>query len=215
MASPTPSRPKRPRRWLILLIFLLTCAVGIYLARYPILQGLGDYLVAEDPLSPCETMFVLSGNSLDRGREAARLLLEEQAADTLVCLGGEQSPVLAALDIKMTNAALTQHTILSEGVDSSQVYLLPEGSSTWEEYQAIKEYCKTHALKKIMVVSSSFHTRRIQRTFRPGMEELGIELVVRGAPAGGFDEENWWKSEAGLIFLNNEYVKLAYYALKY
>ncbi|PIZ25006.1 MAG: YdcF family protein, partial [Chloroflexi bacterium CG_4_10_14_0_8_um_filter_57_5] len=40
-------------------------------------------------------------------------------------------------------------------------------------------------------------------------------LEVAAVPHYGFDESNWWQSEDGLITLNNETIKLAYYFLKY
>jgi hypothetical protein len=30
-----------------------------------------------------------------------------------------------------------------------------------------------------------------------------------------YDPERWWDTEEGLLMVNNEYVKLLYYALKY
>ena len=43
----------------------------------------------------------------------------------------------------------------------------------------------------------------------------GVEMVLRGVQDGGFERDNWWSSEPGLIFVNNEYIKMAYYWLKY
>jgi hypothetical protein len=40
-------------------------------------------------------------------------------------------------------------------------------------------------------------------------------VLLHGAPASSFQESSWWTSEEGLIMLNNEYVKLAYYHIKY
>jgi hypothetical protein len=36
-----------------------------------------------------------------------------------------------------------------------------------------------------------------------------------GAPVDGFDETNWWHFEAGVNCYLNEYLKLAYYWLRY
>ena len=193
-----------------LVLILLT----LFLLRYPLLRAAGNYLIKEDPISRCEAMFVLSGNSWDRGKEAARLM-ENNAAEKVICTGEEVSFALKTMGIHLNNAELTRKVMIDHGADASLIACLPKGTSTHEEYEAILAYCKQKELKKVMVLSSKFHTRRIYQVFEEEFEAAGIELVVRGAPESGFEEEQWWKSEAGLIFLNNEYVKLLYYAIKY
>ena len=35
------------------------------------------------------------------------------------------------------------------------------------------------------------------------------------APSDEFNSENWWKSEAGFLFVLSEYLKFVYYGLRY
>ena len=35
--------------------------------------------------------------------------------------------------------------------------------------------------------------------------------MMYGTPAQGFDETNWWRTEAGLVTYFNEYLKVARY----
>jgi hypothetical protein len=42
-----------------------------------------------------------------------------------------------------------------------------------------------------------------------------VSLEVAGAPHSRFDVSNWWQHEDGLIYLNNEYIKLFFYWFKY
>lgn len=208
------SRRKIIKRGLICLGGMLVILGALFVFRYPIMRGAGNFLIKEDLVTDCQVMFVLSGNSWDRGREAAKLV-QEGAADQVLCTGEEVNSALKTMGIHLNNADLTRKIMIDHGADSTQVGTLPIGTSTWEEYEAILAYCQQEGVTRAMVVSSKFHTRRIQRVFRDGFEEAGIELVVRGAPESGFDESEWWKQESGLIFLNNEYVKLLYYAVKY
>ncbi len=201
----------RGRFKLLLAFFLL---VLLLLFRTTILGAIGGYLMVEDEKSKVDAIFVLSGNSLDRGAEAAKLW-KEGWGPRIVCLGGEPHSALELYDIhdlsfEMTRKVLREHEIPESAIDS-----LPEGTSTYEEFVAITRYCKAHDMKKIMVVSSLFHTRRIDTFFRLGLHFEGIEMVLRGAKESGFDELKWWKAEAGLLFVNSEYIKMAYYHLKY
>jgi hypothetical protein len=55
----------------------------------------------------------------------------------------------------------------------------------------------------------------VNNVFRSLLEDAGIQVLIRGAPSSLYDESLWWESETGLIMVNNEYVKLGYYFLKY
>jgi uncharacterized SAM-binding protein YcdF (DUF218 family) len=175
---------------------------------------LGNYLIYEDRLEKSDALFVLSGNSLDRGKEAA-LLYHQGYAPVLVCTGGVESRDLGVVGIHMKHSVLTRHVLMNEGVDSTAIEMIHEGESTHDEKEAIVRYCQKKGWRKVIVVSSKFHTRRIHKSFRKTLETAGITLILRGAPDSGFDEKEWWKYEDGLIFLNNEYIKILYYAFKY
>lgn len=203
-------RRKTLIRWGIFFLAMLL----IWLFRFRILFGLGNYLIVENDLQDAEVMFVLSGDPGDRGNEAARIW-KAGYCPKIVCLGGEVSGCLKAWGEEVITCTITQKVLLSQGVDSSAVELLCEGSSTYEEYLAIREYCRVNGFKKIMVLSSKFHTRRIDRVFRWPLITDGVKMVLRGAPSSQFKESEWWKSEPGLLFVNNEYVKSFYYMLKY
>lgn len=194
------------------MVFLLL--VGLVVFRGSLLRGIGGGLVVEDPPKPVDALFVLSGNAYDRGREAARLY-HAGYAPKVVCLGGEGNPALEMFDIVILTAELTQKVLREENVPMADIELLQEGTSTFEEFEAIVAMCKDRGWDEIMVVSSRFHTRRIHEFFRLRLHFAGIQMVLRGARESVFDEELWWKSEPGLIFVNNEYVKLLYYWLNY
>ncbi|MEM0996002.1 MAG: YdcF family protein [Bacteroidota bacterium] len=202
----------RRARWRIaggLVVLLL-----LFGLRGPLLRGLGGFLVVEDPAERCDAIFVLSGNAQDRGQEAARLY-HAGYAPTVVCLGGESNPALELYGIFVSTAEITRSVLQEAQVPEADIELLEEGTSTYEEFVAISEWCHRRSWDKIMVVSSRFHTRRIHAFFRLRLHFSGIQMVLRGARDRVFEEETWWKSEPGLIFVNNEYVKLLYYWLKY
>lgn len=179
-----------------------------------ILHGVGHFLIVQDDLRPVDALFVLSGNSFDRGREAAELY-RGGWTPTVVCLGGETNPALELYGICDLSFESTRRVLLEQGVPSTAIDSLPEGTSTFEEFAAITRYCKRRNLHRIMVVSSLFHTRRIDEFFRLRLQLEGITLVLRGADESGFDEDEWWRAEPGLLFVNSEYIKLFYYWLKY
>ena len=200
------------KRFLMLLASAVLLLIVLF--RTAILGAIGGYLMVEDPKTKVDAIFVLSGNSLDRGAEAAKLY-QEGWAPSIVCLGGEPHSALELYGIHDLSFEMTKRVLLEQGIPSKAIDTLPEGTSTFEEFVAISRYCKEHQMKKIMVVSSLFHTRRIDTFFRLRLHFQGIEMVLRGAKESGFDEQKWWKAEPGLLFVNSEYIKMAYYHLKY
>lgn len=195
-------------------LFALSILMAVYAFRFQILRGAGHFLIRQDEPSKADAIIVLSGNPFDRGKKAAELF-KAGWSPRIVVTGGEKSALLDAYGIHVLSCEVTRRAVINQGVDSSAIETLCEGSSTWEEYEAIKAQCKARGWDKIMVVSSLFHTRRINHFLRGGLAGAGIEMVLVGAPESAFDEEEWWKKEEGLIFLNNEYIKFFYYWMKY
>jgi uncharacterized SAM-binding protein YcdF (DUF218 family) len=200
---------------IILVVLALAGAVG-YALRYPALRGMATLLIAEDSLQRVPVLFVFSGKPYERGLEAARLL-RAGWADKAVCTGEIVPQDFKALKTNVTESGLTRRVILQAGdIDTARVTVALKGTSTYEECIYILDYCRRNNVKTAMLVSSKVHTRRIRRLMNHLLAESdSIRIIVRGAPSLEFNEANWWQNEAGLIFVNNEYVKLAYYALKY
>lgn len=203
-------RNKLIRFCLIAFFFLLT----LYLLRIPIARGMGNFLVVESEKTKTEVTFVLGGSSRDRGAEAA-VLYHEGLTDRIVCTGANVPSVLAVLDTVLTEGQLSKIQVLKSGVPESKVDTMYIGTSTMEEGQAILQFCKSKGLKKVTILSSKFHLRRVNGVFSELFEDSGVEFVLRGAPSQSYSEEVWWQSERGLLVVNNEYVKLLYYWWRY
>ncbi|MEO0897100.1 MAG: YdcF family protein [Bacteroidota bacterium] len=202
------------RGFLILLaVFAVVMLLGIVF-KTQILTGLGNYLVYEDEVEEVDAAFILAGLPTERIPLALQYYKEEKTP-LLVAVGELIDPDLEILNYSFTDAEVASKVLYENGVDSSQVVILNQGTSTYEESEAILAYSRSHDLKKIMVISSKFHTRRIRGVFKKKFKEAGIEVVIRGAEPSGYEIEKWWLAEQGLIFVNNEYVKLVYYWLNY
>lgn len=204
----------RSRKWLIALGVILLLLVVVFLLRIPIMRGFGHYLICEDKLEPVEAMFVLSGAPMERGDEAATVF-KTGIAKQAICTGESIPQDLYALGLIVSESELTRMNMIRGGADSTRVTFIKRGTSTQEESDIILAYCKEHSIKKIILISSKFHTRRVHKVFHDKFEDAGIQVLIHGAKSGSYDEENWWANEYGLIALNNEYVKLLYYAVKY
>lgn len=202
------------KRWVRVMLIASACVLLIYLFRIPILRCMGNYLVSADPLQKTEAYFVLGGNSYERG--IAAFGVYEQFPDAFFVTSGGNHPLqIQALDTVMTEAALTRHWMLKQGVPPAQIDTITHSTSTQEESEDILRYCKAHKLTHITLISSSFHLRRMRMVFEDKFRQEGITTRYLGASDRDFHASEWWKDELSLITLNNEYVKIIYYSVKY
>jgi hypothetical protein len=117
--------------------------------------------------------------------------------------------------IERTEAEQTRMVALRAGVPDTMAIAIKRGTSTYEECGVILSDALRAGHDTVMILSSRFHMRRIAYVFRQRFQEKGITVVLHGAPNSDYDEDRWWESEEGLLMVNNEYVKLVYYRLKY
>lgn len=205
---------KNKSKILSIILVLTGTLILVFLLRNPILKSFAHFLIVEDEIEYVEYAFVLSGQALERGTKAADLL-NARKVGKIFCTGANQPPDLAVYESDLLESDLTKMQILKAIEDSSKVQLLPIGTSTFEEAQAILDFCQKNEINEILIITSKFHTRRAKRVFHKQFKNQGIKLYFSGAKSMIYDEMEWWKNEYGLIALNNEYVKLFYYFVKY
>lgn len=192
----------------------MLCIAGTaYIFREELLTSAGDFLVREDACAQVDAIVVLGGNSYERGLEGVKLF-QAGWADLVVCTGGNVPTVFDAMDTVIYESELTRSMMMRRGVSADQVVALTTATSTREEASEVLTWCKEHRKTSLMVVSSTFHTRRVSSTFEEAFEGSGIELLFRAAPSTSYDEKRWWEAESGLIMVFNEYAKTAYYLIK-
>ena len=196
--------------WLVALCFIMLL---LFFFRTPILRFIGHQLIDEDKMEKVPVLFVLSGDAWDRGNEAVRLY-KQGLAEKIICTGENIPRLFMIADIQYPESELTEMNIIKQGVPQKDVKLLSKGTSTKEESGYIIEYCKKNGIKKLGLVSTKFHTRRIRNTFAKIFKDEGLQLFIHGAPSSAYSEDYWWQSEEGLIFVNNEYIKIMYYWFK-
>lgn len=202
---------QRMLRWGLALLVV----VGLGLVREPILYGLGQVLRAGDAPQPADAIYVLAGGAYDRGCYGAKLL-GRGLAPRLICTGELIHPITQTLGRPMAEAALTQRRAHACGAPASATQTLPRGTSTYAECRAILRHARRQDWETIIIVSHRLHTRRIRYVVHDLLPRRGaVRVQLAGAPHSGFDADHWWRHEGGLIFVNNEYLKLLYYWWRY
>lgn len=193
---------------------ILALLIVLFLLRVPILRGLGNFLVADDPLVHSDAIVVLGGNSYERGATAVRLW-EEGKTDHILCTGGNVPVNFLAIDTMIYEAHVTASMLAKRGVPAQHITALTGSTSTKEESEEVSQWCRDRNIDTLTVISSAMHLRRVRMVFEEAFETSEVNVRFYPAKPKSYTVDAWWKSEEGLIMVNNEYVKYVYYLLKY
>lgn len=213
-----PVKPKyRLKKTSILLLVLLLVCLLLYSLRAPLLTGLANYLVsADNPLQKADMIFVLNGDYDTRPFYASDLYHEGLAP--FVAIAQTESSPSELLGLVSNPTAISVEVMKIEGIPAEKVLVLNENgpvTSTFDEARALRQYIETHNVRSVILLTSAFHTLRARWIFERELAGVQVKLEVAAAPHIGFNASNWWQREEGLIYLNNEYIKLIFYKLKY
>jgi len=90
-----------------------------------------------------------------------------------------------------------------------------ECSNTFEEAQALRRFLENSPHRRVLAVTSAFHTRRARFALRRALKGIDVQLVVVSAPEADIRADNWWHSREGFQLVVAEYFKLAFYCVHY
>jgi len=204
-------------KWRVLFVL----AIVVIIFHVSILQTIGGFLINTDKLpEKVDAIFVLGGNTFDRSNHAAELYFEGLSKN-VVTLGANEAIIIKTIfpdttdrNERHSDCFISRNQLILEGVSEDHIMALDVGTSTREEANAILNHCKQKGYDKIVVVSDLFHTRRMSFSFKH-FDDHGIEVLLSGSSHSNYEEDYWWKSEGGMIMVNNEYMKLMWYYLNY
>jgi len=203
----------RRLRWLVLLA-LAVALLLLYVSRNRVLTSAAQFLDVSEPAQATDYVMVLGGNVQTRPFVAAALVNAGLARKALVATikgSGDDRDGLVPSEQEMIRAVLVH-----EGVSPNVLLTLPnECASTFDEARALADFLETEPDSSVTVVTSSYHTRRTRSIFRKILGKRSARVRFLGAPVDGFDESNWWQFESGFSTYLNEYVKLAFYLVRY
>ena len=204
-------------RRLALAAAALICALGaLYMLRVPILTGVGNFLIVQDPIEPSDIIFVLNGDIATRPNQVAKLVNQGISDKVVIVRAVDSLAVDAGLQPNITDMSVAM--MKRAGVPESKIVQLPfpKGvTSTFDEATALRQYVRKNAVKRIVVVTSAIHTRRARWIIAKELADTPLKIMMSPAPDPRYTPRNWWRQEDGFIGCQNEYLKLAYYLVKY
>ncbi len=202
----------------VALILILLLAVGSC-------RKAGSWLVKADETPHADVMVLLMGSISERVLQTADLYSEEVAGK--VWIVEEGMGAIQTLEERgvmlIRNSTQASNALTALGVPSDSILILPgDASSSRMEAEIVRDFLITLSdtdtnggLDTLLLVSSSWHTRRAFKIFRAALHPLDESPVVRCSPNPytSFDPDKWWKSKNDIQKVVTEYLKLANFVL--
>jgi len=204
---------KRPRPQYILLALML-CTAILVVVEVLLARGLGGWLVAVDPLVRSDAIFVLDGKSPHRDLEAAALYRDGWAPRVVVARPRSD----LAEDVRHEFGLETEQdkvwrTLRRAGLPETAIVRLDRiVENTEEELKADFDYAKAQGFRRVILVSSPYHTRRIRVIWRSQFERE-VAGIVRATRYQRVDAARWWRSRRSLEDVAHEVAGIANFLL--
>jgi uncharacterized SAM-binding protein YcdF (DUF218 family) len=206
-------RDSRARRYAFALAFAL--------AAWPFAAwAAARWLVVGCDIERADAVVVLSGSSTyrERARRAAEIYAEGRAPLVVLTNDGQRGGWSEEAQRNPFFFEREAEELVRRGVPAERVRVIPgEVASTYEEAVRVREFAEANGIKSVLVVTAPYQSRRALWVMRRvvGSEELRVAV---DAPAPGDESPRaaaWWLHALGWRLVPGEYLKLAYYVLRY
>ena len=207
------AKATRRRRFLVSAILLIASAP---LAAW----GAARVLIVKADVPSADAIVILSGSStyLERADWAAKLYREGRAQQIVLTNDGLISGWDHRAERNPFYYELTARRLEQMGVPAGHIKLAPGPAlGTYEESLLLRDYATSHNLKRILIVTSGYHSRRALWSMRRACEGSGIEIGINSAPPGWQTPSPWlwWSRRWGWKVVGGEYLKMIYYRANY
>ncbi len=177
---------------LLFLIFLIVLIAVVYLTRYPILRFAGDFWVMDETPQFSDVIVILSDDNYEAARATRAAQLFKSGMAPRILASGRLLRPYAGI------AELMEHDLEAQGVPANVIVPFPHhAGNTREEAIADAQAIASHGWKKVLLVTSNYHTRRADYIFARTLPK-GTELRVVSAPDSEYDPNSWWEHRTGL-----------------
>jgi uncharacterized SAM-binding protein YcdF (DUF218 family) len=194
----------------------VSCALlaVLYVFRAPLLVGLAEVWVVNNPAPKADAIVILGGGLENRPFAAAKLFCDG-AAPRILYMDVKLSPA-EEIGIILPEREQTHRILLRNGVPETAMTAIGTNvASTYDESKAVEAWMAKTGAKSIIIPTDIFHTRRVRWLFNKELRAIKPDIHVVATNPRRYNVQNWWRQEEGVIAFQNELIKYAYYRLKY
>lgn len=201
-----------PFRRVLLIISTLALATGAYSCAQ-----LGQFLAREDPLSTADAVFVFAGSKAERQVEAADLFNAGYAPVVVITRATDEEALgeLARRGIAMRSEhEITMELMGKLGVPPEKTLVPPRiHDNTAQEAETLRQLAATHGWRRVILVSSKYHMRRINLSARRALRGTSVAIVLRPSRHDPATPARWWRRRSDIRQILWELPKLVGYAV--
>ena len=198
--------------WLIGMAVAL--ALAFYLAHPLILPSYARFFHLQTATKNADALICLSGGRTTRVGESLRLWNQGYARKLFVTSQKAQNKEFSGLELSHLEFAEAVTERMKLDADWGVIPSLSGGAtSTFDEAEDTLYFAREKGLKRIIIVTDEFHTRRAQYAFKKIFANSELKVEVAGATNEVFSIENWWLSDRGIMAYLGEAIKFPVYLL--
>jgi uncharacterized SAM-binding protein YcdF (DUF218 family) len=177
-------------------------------------------LIVKSEIASADAIVVMSGSAtyIERADWAARLYREGRAPLIVLTDDGLIGGWDRVQERNPHYYELAARELVKRGVPESKIQVVANiAFGTYEESLSVRDYATVHNLKRLLVVTSAYHSRRALWSMRHACEGSGIEIGIDSPPPGWQtpSPSTWWWHRWGWKVVTGEYVKMIYYWTEY
>ena len=133
-----------------------------------------------------------------------------QQADAIFVFAGTRR----GIDIP-TEAEFSRDVMIRLGMPPDAIAIAPGvHNSTAQESQTLRNLARVRGWRRIIAVTSKFHTRRAGMAARREVGGMGVEVIVRGSRYDAADPAHWWRRRSDVRSVLFESQKVVAYWLR-
>lgn len=185
-------------------------AIAILLA-WPASRA-GEALVVRRDVGPPDAIVMLASHEYERLPAAADLA--RRFPSSVVLLTVPRTPT----KFNCYRCSERRAWLAAEGVPDARVVELSATpvANTYGEALATRQYVAGRPIRRLVVVTSPYHTRRALRVFESIVGRAGVAIGVEPAVAYSVARpERWWQGEYDRGYVMYEWTGILYYRFKY
>ena len=201
------------RRWVasvLAAVAALTVLATVF--HRPLLRQAATLLVVEDRLEHADAIVVVAGGTPSREAMAATLFREGWAPRVIISRPVITSNIreLIALGVRPVDLqGESRLALVKYGVPADRIIAIGTSVRTTEpELRLVHEAAHADGYRRVILVTSPPHTRRVKVIWSRENRDRRIEGIVVPAPTDEFTVDDWWRQRRVAEALLHEYLGL-------
>jgi len=182
----------------VLAVAALGAALAATVFAPALLQAAGDFLVIRDLLEPADAVIAISGDGTGERAVAAAALVLAGYGRWLIVSGSADGA-----------AATMARVAARAGLSRARILVDDRSESTVQNARNSARLMRRYRLRRAILVTSPYHTRRAAMAFREEFRRWGLDVRVTATEHSFFEVDRWWTREFDRWLVTREYGKIA------